>query len=266
MKDVNMRVYRHLLPAHVIQYLMIYARNLARQSLYNLYTIYRKHLKNRFHIYDLQTIEIINKLPKDATCIDVGVNEGQILNFMYKRCLKGKIIAIEPIPHLIRYLQSKYSWKRVLVQQVALSDENNEGVFYYYPERNCLSGLRCTNTSEASGLVPQKIVVPIRKLDDLFREERLDFIKIDVEGAEFNVLRGAHHILLKFKPVIIFESGIGGLECYGHTPGDLFAFLDQLSYKVATLQNYLNGREQFSKEEFIKNFLKGYDYQYIAYA
>ncbi|MEO8766063.1 MAG: FkbM family methyltransferase [Ginsengibacter sp.] len=250
---------------NIFQYLGINVKNIIRQVVYELYRIYNKYLKNKFHVYDMQTIEIIRKLPADAVCIDIGVNEGQILNFLYKQCPKGKILAIEPIPDLIRYLRSKYDRKRVSVQQVALSDENDDGIFYYFPKRHSLSGLRARNIPEISGSLPREIIVPVRKLDDLFKEEKLDFIKIDVEGAEFNVLKGAQNILLKFKPIIIFESGFGGLDYYNRTPHELFDLLHALSYKIATLQNYLNGREDFSGEAFIINFSKGYDYQYIAY-
>ncbi len=261
-----MRTPKYLLQTNLFQYLLIYGKNKMRQFLYELYRIYKKHLKDKFHIYDLQTIDVIHTLPNDAVCIDIGVNEGQILNFLYKQCPKGKILAIEPIPDLINYLQLKYNWKRVMVQQVALSDENSEAIFYYFPKRHSLSGLKLRNIIEVSGLTPQQIIVPVRKLDDIFKEAKLDFIKIDVEGAEYNVLSGARNILKKFKPIIIFEAGLGGLEYYNHTPNELFELLHFLSYKVSTLQNYLSAKQHFSREEFVNNFLKGYDYQYIAYA
>lgn len=249
----------------MLQQITIHGKNIIRQILYTLYRGYKRYIEHKFHLYDLQTIDVIRTLPPDATCIDIGVNEGQILNFLYRHCYKGRIIAIEPIPHLVNYLRARYNEKRVHVRQVALSDEDNESAFYYFPGRHAISGLKTTNVMEVSGLVPRQITVHVKKLDDIFEEGKLDFIKIDVEGAEYNVLNGAKRILQRFKPIIIFESGPGGLECYNHSPGELFELLDFLSYKVATLQNYLLGREHFSREEFISNFLKGYDYQYIAY-
>jgi hypothetical protein len=86
-----------------------------------------------------------------------------------------------------------------------------------------------------------------------------------VEGAEYNVLKGAHKTLHRHHPILVFESGLGGLEHFGNTPEELFDFLNSLNYKISTLKYYLRGCESLSREEFLSNFLKGYDYQYVAY-
>ena len=239
--------------------------NAARIILYNIYRIYKKYLGHKFHIYDLQTIDVIKKLPSNAVCIDVGANEGQILNFLYRQCYNGKIYVIEPIPDLIKYLQWKYNSNRVAFLQLALSDETSNAEFYYFPKRTAISGLCNKNPMQLNDANYTTLNVYVKKLDDIFNQCKLDFIKIDVEGAEYNVLKGAQHTLQKFKPVIIFESGVGGLEFYNHTPEDIFELLHSLSYKVSTLEYYLTNKLHLSKDEFIKSFMKGYDYQYIAY-
>ena len=47
----------------------------------------------------------------------------------------------------------------------------------------------------------QKLNVHIKKLDDIFNGDKLNFIKIDAEGAEYNVLKGAKNTLQRFKPI-----------------------------------------------------------------
>ena len=51
----------------------------------------------------------------------------------------------------------------------------------------------------------------VRKLDDLneLNQENISLIKIDVEGHEFEVLEGARNVIMKNKPIIIFEHNIG---------------------------------------------------------
>jgi hypothetical protein len=50
-------------------------------------------------------------------------------------------------------------------------------------------------------------------------------IKIDVEGAELLLIRGARETIAKNKPVIVFEHGLGGADSYGHTPEQVFDLL-----------------------------------------
>ncbi|GAC1419761.1 MAG: hypothetical protein NVSMB67_10560 [Flavisolibacter sp.] len=245
------------------QQLTIAIKNIVRQAVYKIYRLYKNHLEYKIHIYDLQTIDVINDLPVDAVCVDIGVNEGQILHHLQKRCKKGLIICIEPIAELASYIKSRYNRKNIEVRQLALSDEDTQATFYYFPGRNAISGLRPRDLDQTN--TSNQRQVEVRKLDNIFKEDRLDFIKIDVEGAEYNVLNGAKNMLNRFHPLIIFESGKGGMEYFNHTPEELYHLLSSMGYKLSTLNNYLNKNEAFSQEEFLSNYRKGYDFEYIAF-
>ena len=72
----------------------------------------------------------------------------------------------------------------------------------------------------------REITVTTERLDDVLPvgfEPAL--IKIDVEGAELLVLRGAVDTVARHKPMVIFEHGVGGFERYGAAPGDLHDLL-----------------------------------------
>lgn len=66
---------------------------------------------------------------------------------------------------------------------------------------------------------------------DSFKLKKCDFIKIDVEGFEVDVLRGAIKTIQEFKPKMYIEINEGALARYGTSPKDIFDFLDIFGYK-----------------------------------
>jgi hypothetical protein len=58
------------------------------------------------------------------------------------------------------------------------------------------------------------------------------FVKIDVEGAELQVFRGARRTLLEHRPLIAFEHGAGSAEYHGTSPEDVHGLLAELGYDV----------------------------------
>ena len=111
------------------------------------------------------------------------------------------------------------------------------------------------------------ITIEIDLLDNILPKDfRVDFIKIDVEGAEFLVLEGAIKTIKRNQPIIVFEHGLGGADVYGIHPAQLFELLNKECYlNVSTMKKWLNNENSFSKKEFIEQFEKGLNYYFIAY-
>ena len=61
-------------------------------------------------------------------------------------------------------------------------------------------------------------------------------MKIDVEGAELLVMRGAAETLGRHKPFVIFEHGIGGADLYGSKPGEVFDLLSDAGLRIFDLE------------------------------
>jgi Methyltransferase FkbM domain len=77
----------------------------------------------------------------------------------------------------------------------------------------------------------QTSVARLRKFDDVAVEaslQRLHFLKVDVEGAEWMVLKGAEECIRRFRPVIVAESSAGNFEKAGCAPKDLYQYLKLL--------------------------------------
>ena len=135
----------------------------------------------------------------DLAC-DVGANKGSYLYWMSRWA--GRVVAFEPQPGLASYLETVAATlplRNVTIERKGVSDHS--GVLTLY--------MPSVNSPEAS-LVPiegaQKCEVPVVSLDDYFAAgERLAVLKVDVEGHELGVFRGADRILREDKPLLLFE-------------------------------------------------------------
>ena len=92
----------------------------------------------------------------------------------------------------------------------------------------------------------------------------IKIIKVDVEGAELGLLEGATKILRKYKPLIIFETGMGGSDVYGTTPEKLFAYLKDHDYGINLLDRFLKNKSTLTEKEFCDQFYEGKNYYFVA--
>ncbi|MEO6233010.1 MAG: FkbM family methyltransferase [Ferruginibacter sp.] len=236
----------------------------SKKALFRLYRLTEAFYRLPVDKYDFQTTQLIRTyLQKNSNCIDVGANLGHILMEIVKAAPKGHHYAFEPIPHLYTDLKKKYS-KNTDVFNYALSSEKGTATFNYYPARPAVSGFR--ERDNVSDVEPQLLSVKMEKLDDIIPENvKIDLLKIDVEGAELQVLQGARKTLQLNKPIVLFECGIGGADVYGTTPDQIYDLFTECGMGVSIIE-YFNARKQpFSREEFSGQFYKNYNFFFIAY-
>lgn len=113
---------------------------------------------------------------------------------------------------------------------------------------------------------PTLLSVQVEKLDDLVPSDlKIDLIKIDVEGAEYEVLQGAMHVLRKNKPLVLFECGLGGADVYGTTPEQVCDLFSECGLAISTIEYFNSRKRPFSREEFCGQFYKNYNIFFIAY-
>lgn len=106
-------------------------------------------------------------------------------------------------------------------------------------------------------------IVRTAPLDDEVRGP-IVFVKIDVEGAEYDVLRGAEQTLARYEPVVLFEYGKSGYKEYDVTPGELFSLFDGLSYALFTLQQYLTDGTSLRRQTFRRMVADGAEWEFVA--
>jgi FkbM family methyltransferase len=230
-----------------------------RKSLNALHLDLTRNLK-----YDRLTKTVIAKaLKKNSNAIDVGCHKGEILDLILKSAPDGKHFAFEPIPDFYDALKIKYAG-RCEVFSCALSDAPGNTTFNYVRNAPAYSGIKKRAYAvEVPDVV--ELNVPVETLDHIIPPGiKIDFIKIDVEGGEFGVMKGAKNLLMQSKPLLVFECGLGASEFYGTKPGDVFDFLNQVNYGIYSLQNWLDKRQPYSKEEFIDCFENNKEYYFVA--
>jgi len=173
--------------------------------------------------------------------IDVGANFGVYTLVASKLAgAAGKVIAIEPTAQSFAVLRQNIALNHlanVRAFRVALTQTRGKAWLYHGwdPVGNSL-GMDPLRGDEGEE-------VQTESLDNLLEEnsiDRVDVIKVDVEGAEELVLRGATRTLITYSPVVIFEFNPGCAARLGLSPGGARDFLQGLGYEFVVLGDCAN--------------------------
>ena len=149
--------------------------------------------------HELGSVALLKVLIKDGDCVaDVGANIGYFSRQMSKLVgPSGCVIAFEPLPKALRLLELNTSdLSNVRVYKAALS--NDVGIRTFYSRE-------AGDTSSFAPGSGEVITVPCTTLDAIVGSREVDFIKIDVEGYELEVLQGARAVIERETPFIYFE-------------------------------------------------------------
>ena len=218
--------------------------------------------------YDAYTRKILEySLKPGSNCIDIGCHKGEILDLMIKCAPTGKKIGFEPLPELYNFLVSKYSNDpNVTIKPTALYDKSGTTTFHHVLNAPAYSGIK-KRKYDGKHVDIDQITVETGLLDQFIPEDLLiDLMKIDVEGAEFRVMKGGVSTLKRCKPVIIFEFGLGAAEFYQSDPNQLYAFLhDECGMNISTLKGYLDHEPVLSISQFNSMFEKGSEYYFVSH-
>lgn len=235
-------------------------KNIVREVLIFLHLDVTKNLK-----YDrLTKIIMKNRLSSGSNCIDVGCHKGEILSLMLKYAPNGTHYAFEPIPYLYKNLKEKYGEKAAIFPY-ALSDIHGETTFQWVKNAPAYSGLK-KRRYDISDPEIEEIDVKVRRLDEIIPANvKIDFIKIDVEGGEFGVIRGAREMLKRNKPLVLFECGKGASDYYGTTPSEIYRYIAaETGLKIYTLSSFINSKNALTEPEFVECFETNTEYYFVA--
>lgn len=215
------------------------------------------HLRRELRDEHALRVLLAAVLRADSNALDVGANEGAVLESIVRIAPAGRHIAFEPIPDLHKRLAARFP--DVEVRPVALSDVAETTELFHVLDAPAYSGLREREDLPRSVGDVRRIPVRTERLDDVLEDGYVpSLLKIDVEGAELNVLRGATETLHRHRPFVVFEHGAGGADLYGARPTEVFDLLKDAHLRIFDLEGsgpYTRGRFQETFTEPIWNFL-----------
>lgn len=141
--------------------------------------------------------------------LDIGANVGNYTKLILQET-NSKVISFEPLPDAYRELENlkKDFSERLEIFNIAISNENKKQDLHFSNEKSEKASLmkHLEKLSFIGKANKNKISVEVKKLDDLkniLKNQIIDFIKIDTEGYEFEVLDGAKYLLKEHKPKFI---------------------------------------------------------------
>jgi FkbM family methyltransferase len=195
-------------------------------------------------------------LAEDASCVDVGANEGVILREIVRFAPRGRHVAYEPLPELAAVLAREFP--AVDVRNAAVSDHTGEATFHRVKDRPTRSSL---STLDHAGERLEQLTVPLEDLDSsLPAGFAPDFIKIDVEGAEEQVIRGAEQTLRRHRPLVVFEHNTSARH-FGTASETLHELLAGAGLRVFDI----DGRGPYTPAELARTVDSGAMWTFVAH-
>jgi len=234
--------------------------------------------------WEPETVNFFRRYIKPGMLVlDIGAHIGYYTR-LFSQLVgpEGLVIAFEPHPVHFSFLQRNVlPCKNVKLVNKALGNENEVLTFYDYDVGSGSASLAVSEEKlahsrhESAGEMAPRVRSPMKRqfkvmvsiLDFEFSLMKLsysvDFVKIDVEGAEVSVLEGAQNVLTNSNAKIVFEVAPANLRAFGHSPEVLFdrltgfglkffyVLLDSGEAKNFSIQDLLSLCKKLSPDEFI---------------
>ncbi|MEA3162775.1 MAG: hypothetical protein QOE88_593 [Verrucomicrobiota bacterium] len=177
------------------------------------------YLRNIGSEFEPDTVSLLKLLcGSDSHVLDVGANIGMTALALSRICSRGRVAAIEPVSRTFQYLKqnvTKAGVPNLKVFNFALGSEEGSVLMQGHPSNFACSFIADNYTIPAKDHFSQR--VPVKRLDDIFPDlslDRLNLLKIDVEGFELEVLAGAKDILKTYRPIVFLEMNHWCLNIY----------------------------------------------------
>lgn len=210
--------------------------------------------------YERAVTQMLSSVIKPGdVCFDVGANFGWYTTLFYQLSRvngsvgkTGTIHAFEPLPEVFRELRQNWilagSPENVYLNNLAVGDENR--VVNLHRFTDLPSGH--TSLADMGKSDFQSFQVQMITLDSYLIEKQIsnvNFIKVDIEGAELMFLRGASKLFKQdIPPVFMVEMAIATTSGFGYTPNDLIDFIGNAAdYKFFWLDDERGTLRQFEK-------------------
>lgn len=185
--------------------------------------------------YEIETLDFVASFIDRKVFFDVGAHIGNYSLSLHKRA--KKIYAFEASATNMNYLKKNIRANKIdnikTIDKAVCNEDNKSIKIYLSPDAS-------SNHSIYDKFKGKYENVETVTLDSFYKKnniEEIDVIKIDVEGAEFAVIKGASEIFHKFTPLLIVEFSKASADAAGYDLSDLYYYLKDLGYQSFALYN-----------------------------
>ena len=186
--------------------------------------------------------------------LDIGANIGYYTTIFSKLLEKGEVISFEPDSNNFLLLKKNCELNKmsnIKLHKLACGNVNkSKNLFISTKNKGDHRTYRIEDENRES-----KVISMVRLDDFLSDIKKLDFVKIDVQGYEFDVILGMRNLISKFKPIIVLEFWPKGLLMNKHSPKKFLEYLYNLGYDIHLLT--------FSNDNCILNKIESDNYDSI---
>lgn len=206
---------------------------------------------------------ILSVVLSGDVCLDIGANFGWYTTLLSRACLEGEVHAFEPMPDVFGELKQNLELagepENVRLNNLALGDESKMIDIHRFKG---VSSAYSSFSADREGDY-ETFSIPMVTLNSYLTENQvrdIDFIKIDVEGAELMFLNGATDLFKqKTPPLIMAEMALATTKGFGYLPNDLIEFISERAaydfYAVNDSDGTLKKIEGFAADDIGANVL-----------
>jgi FkbM family methyltransferase len=210
-----------------------------------------------FEVLVQETYEAI--LRNGDIAIDVGAHRGRHCLVMAEKVFPaGRVLAFEPLPMCREGIEQEVADYRpelahiLKVHPYALGDFSGKTEFVVAKDALAYSGLKKRQYDGPTEL--EHIPIEVKRLDDMCENlPAVKFIKVDAEGGEYHILKGAVRTLQRCRPVVAFEFGVNSLAEYKVMPLQMAQFWAEQGYKIYTILGACLTEQEFVSSAEMQN-------------
>lgn len=218
-----------------------------------------------FGEYEQNLTDIVVKLlRKGDVCLDVGANFGWYSTLFYNHCgNRGAVHSFEPMPETFSQLQRNYKLmgepENVFINNLALGDRHDTiTINLFEGEPAGHASISAEGHASATAFECEMVT-----LDSYLEKNDLDnvnFVKLDIEGAELLFLKGAENLFKqKTPPIFLVEMALATAKNFDYVPNDLIEFMRERAaydfYAVDEIESKLKKIEGFALEDIGANVI-----------
>ena len=215
--------------------------------------------------YEKLELDIFTTVAVESSSVaDVGGNIGLFACLAASQKPDGRVVSFEPVPSNLTYLRQNIDTNgladRVEVVEQAVSDKIGTAPIYI------ADSIGTHSLSSANAASERRVDVSVTTLDDWFGQQTIDLLKIDVEGFDGYVIRGAQRTLARDKPTLFVEFTPHALAAAGFDPAEMLTTVFELYDEVFIIDEPRHTIDRANETELLSFIGRSGNWNLVAVA